>query len=255
MNLCRKKIAVFSRTTGPLLTALVSIICALGCGSVDEEPQGSILPVDRTPNASSGSSGSIGRDCELLLVESRLCNWPSVDELVSSSSANSNCVNLNGESGLMLAAYSKCEEAVQILLDAGADAGAKAHQGENALFYAALSGSESIVRKLLAAKVKPDIKTEDRWTPLMAAAAGGHTGIVSALVEAGAFSTMTALNGETPLSLASHCVDPGWDVTSDYSAPPVRRSMTVSEAAEVSFVGARPGAGCFPEVAEVLRGK
>lgn len=204
-----------------------------------------------SPDAPGAAAANVDA-CQDLLVESRLCNWPSVRKLLEAKTIDVNCPNSSKETALMLAAHSSCVEAVDLLLGAGADVNVKAAQGESALFYAAISGNAPIVNRFLEQGVEPDIKTKDYWTPLMAATAGGHVDTVRSLVENGAFIRSVTPKGHSPLLLASVCE--GRDFDLPWEDPHIFEPIRVSEVEpwEVSFVGIRPRGGCYTEIVELL---
>ena len=93
----------------------------------------------------------------------------------------------NGDTALMIAAYSANKPAVEALLAKGATMN---QDGWTALHYAATIGDNDIVKMLLAKSAALDAPSPNKTTPMMMAARGGHIYTVKALLDAGADASL-----------------------------------------------------------------
>lgn len=93
----------------------------------------------------------------------------------------------NGDTALMIAAYSSNKPAVEALLAKGATVN---QDGWTALHYAATIGDNDIVKMLLAKSAALDAPSPNKTTPMMMAARGGHIYTVKALLDAGADASL-----------------------------------------------------------------
>jgi len=93
----------------------------------------------------------------------------------------------NGDTALMIAAYSANKPAVEALLAKGATVN---QDGWTALHYAATIGDNDIVKMLLAKSAALDAPSPNKTTPMMMAARGGHIYTVKALLDAGADASL-----------------------------------------------------------------
>lgn len=105
----------------------------------------------------------------------------------------------NGDTALMIAAYSANKPAVETLLAKGATVN---QVGWTALHYAAAIGDNDIVKMLLAKSAALDAPSPNKTTPVMMAARGGHIYTVKALLDAGADSSLKNEAGMTALDFA-----------------------------------------------------
>jgi hypothetical protein len=104
-----------------------------------------------------------------------------IDDLSSLKSINWNQRNLNGDTGLHLAAANGHVEVVQQLLGKGAELEAKTNFGWTALHRAASAGHEKVVKLLLEKGADIEAKTNYGWTALHCAASAGHEKVVKLL--------------------------------------------------------------------------
>ena len=105
----------------------------------------------------------------------------------------------NGDTALMIAAYSANKPAVEALLAKGAVVN---QDGWTALHYAAAIGDNDIVKMLLAKSAALDAPSPNKTTPVMMAARGGHIYTVKALLDAGADASLKNGAGMTALDFA-----------------------------------------------------
>lgn len=105
----------------------------------------------------------------------------------------------NGDTALMIAAYSANKPAVEALLAKGANVN---QDGWTALHYAAAIGDNDIVKMLLAKSAVLDAPSPNKTTPVMMAARGGHIYTVKALLDAGADASLKNDVGMTAVDFA-----------------------------------------------------
>jgi len=103
--------------------------------------------------------------------------------LLDSPKINLEAAANNGDTALMIAAYTHNAEAVKALL--AHDAEPNRH-GWAPLHYAAAVGDVEIIGLLLEKSAYIDAESPNKTTPLMMAARGGHNEAAKALIEAGA---------------------------------------------------------------------
>lgn len=105
----------------------------------------------------------------------------------------------NGDTALMIAAYTANKQAVAALLTKDA---AVNRSGWTPLHYAAASGDDDIVKMLLDKAAIPDAPSPNKTTPMMMAARGGHIYVVKTLLDAGADATLKNDAGMTAIDFA-----------------------------------------------------
>lgn len=105
----------------------------------------------------------------------------------------------NGDTALMIAAYTANKAAVESLLAKGA---AVNKSGWTPLHYAAAAGDTDIVKMLLNKSAALDAPSPNKTTPVMMAARGGHIYAVKMLLDAGADATLKNDAGMTALDFA-----------------------------------------------------
>ena len=105
----------------------------------------------------------------------------------------------NGDTALMIAAFSKNQVAVEALLARDAEVN---RPGWTALHYAAAAGADTIVQVLLDHYAYIDADSPNKTTPLMMAARGGQTSTVLLLLDAGADPALQNQLGLSALDLA-----------------------------------------------------
>lgn len=105
----------------------------------------------------------------------------------------------NGDTALMIAAYTGNRPAIEALLAHGAEVN---QTGWAALHYAAAVGNNEIVQLLLDHYAYIDAESPNKTTPLMMAARGGHILTVKLLLDDGADATLKNEQGMTALDFA-----------------------------------------------------
>lgn len=105
----------------------------------------------------------------------------------------------NGDTALMIAAYTANKPAVEALLAKDATVN---QDGWTALHYAAAIGDNDIVKLLLDKSAALDAPSPNKTTPIMMAARGGHIYTVKALLDAGADASLKNDAGMTAIDFA-----------------------------------------------------
>ncbi len=105
----------------------------------------------------------------------------------------------NGDTALMIAAYTANKQAVTALLAKGAMVN---RSGWTPLHYAAASGDDDIVKMLLNKSAMLDAPSPNKTTPMMMAARGGHIYVVKMLLDAGADVALKNDAGMTAIDFA-----------------------------------------------------
>lgn len=118
-----------------------------------------------------------------LILTVRHKSWKVFSLLVASPATHLDARSRNGDTALMIAAFSAETVAAQTLIDKGAEIN---RPGWTALHYAAASGSLPIILKLLEKSAYIDAESPNKTTPLMMAARGGHQAAVTLLIKEGA---------------------------------------------------------------------
>lgn len=114
-----------------------------------------------------------------------------------------NEANARGDTLLTVAAYSKQEPAVALILRQPKVAvDARNKMGLTALSAAAFKGHVGIAKKLVAAKADVNAANGSKQTPLMFAALTGKLEVVEYLLSVGADPAASDASGNTPLKLA-----------------------------------------------------
>ena len=113
----------------------------------------------------------------------------------------------NGETPLIVAAHTRYEDIVQVLLDAGSTVNAENPHGGTALMAAASRGNPDIVQSLLAAGANVNRKGPQGRTALILAAMRGQTSVAQILLANGADPHVETERGQTALSLATRNSD------------------------------------------------
>ncbi len=144
--------------------------------------------------------------------------------------ADSNALDDNGEPAIVLAARSKCWNAVRALAELrGTRLDAANRDGSNTLMYAALHGEIELVRSLVARKAEVN---KTGWTPLHFAAANGHVEVIRFLLEHHAYIDAESPNGTTPLMMAARQAQPSSvRLLMDEGADPTPRNQSGLDAA------------------------
>lgn len=105
----------------------------------------------------------------------------------------------NGDTALMIAAYTANKAAVDALLAKGAEVN---RPGWTALHYAAAAGDNDIVARLLEKSAYIDAESPNKTTPIMMAARGGHILTVKLLLDEGADAMLKNEVGMTAIDFA-----------------------------------------------------
>ncbi len=119
--------------------------------------------------------------------------------MVNARTINIDLRTKNGDTALMIAAYSANKPAVETLLAKGA---AVNQEGWTALHYAAATGDNDIVKMLIDKSAAVDAPSPNKTTPVMMAARGGHIYTVKALLDAGADASLQNDAGMTAIDFA-----------------------------------------------------
>jgi ankyrin repeat protein len=144
--------------------------------------------------------------------------------------ADSNALDDAGEPAIVLAARSKCWNAVRALAELrGTRLDATNRDGSNTLMYAALHGETELVRSLVGRKAEVN---KTGWTPLHFAAANGHVEVIRFLLEHHAYIAAESPNGTTPLMMAARQAQPSSvRLLMDEGADPTPRNQSGLDAA------------------------
>jgi ankyrin repeat protein len=144
--------------------------------------------------------------------------------------ADSNALDDNSEPAIVLAARSKCWNAVRALAELrGTRLDAANRDGSTALMYAALHGETELVRSLVGRKAEVN---KTGWTPLHFAAANGHVETIRFLLEHHAYIDAESPNGTTPLMMAARQAQPSSvRVLVEEGADPTPRNQSGLDAA------------------------
>jgi len=165
----------------------------------DDETVAALLKRGFDPNATEPDRGESGLMIAIrekaMKVFKVLLNAPGID--LDQTAAN-------GDTALMLAAYTANEPAVQALLEKGA---AVNRPGWTPLHYAAASGDNAIVQMLLDKSADLNARSPNGTTPIMMAARGGHILTVKLLLDAGADATLKNQQGMTAIDFARQAGD------------------------------------------------
>jgi hypothetical protein len=122
-------------------------------------------------------------------------------DLLLRARAKVNARNLRDETPLMLAAWSRCEPCVEMLLERDALIDNPAAPW-TPLHYAAHQGDARIVARLLQAGARVDARSANGTTPLMMGAMSGVPDVAKALMKAGADPKLRNLNQDRAEDLA-----------------------------------------------------
>jgi hypothetical protein len=122
-------------------------------------------------------------------------------DLLLRARARVNVRNLRDETPLMLAAWSRCEPCVEMLLERDALIDNPAAPW-TPLHYAAHQGDARIVARLLQAGAKPDVRSANGTTPLMMGALSGVPEVAVALMKGGANPKLRNVNQDRAEDLA-----------------------------------------------------
>jgi len=128
----------------------------------------------------------------LLMLAVREKDAPMTDLLLRAR-ARVNVRNLRDETPLMLAAWSRCEPCVEMLLERDALIDNPAAPW-TPLHYAAHQGDARIVARLLQAGAKPDARSANGTTPLMMGAMSGVPDVAKVLMKGGADPALRNVN-------------------------------------------------------------
>lgn len=136
----------------------------------------------------------------LLMLAVREKDAPMTDLLLRAR-AKVNTRNLRNETPLMLAAWSRCEACVEMLLERGAPLDLPSGDW-TPLHYAAHQGDARIVARLLLAGADANAKSPNGTTPLMMGAMSGVPEVARALLKAGADPLVRNVNQDRAEDIA-----------------------------------------------------
>jgi len=122
-------------------------------------------------------------------------------DLLLRARAKVNARNLRDETPLMLAAWSRCEPCVEMLVEREALIDNPAAPW-TPLHYAAHQGDARIVARLLQAGARVDARSANGTTPLMMGAMSGVAEVAQALIKAGANPKLRNVNQDRAEDLA-----------------------------------------------------
>jgi ankyrin repeat protein len=144
--------------------------------------------------------------------------------------ADGNALDDAGEPAIVLAARSKCWNAVRALVELrGTRLDAANRDGSTAIMYAALHGELQLVRDMVGRKAEVN---KAGWTALHFAAANGHVELIRFLLEHHAYIDAESPNGTTPLMMAARQAQPSAvRILIDEGADPTPRNQSGLDAA------------------------
>jgi uncharacterized protein len=144
--------------------------------------------------------------------------------------ADGNALDDAGEPAIVLAARSKCWNAVRALVELrGTQLDAANQDGSTAIMYAALHGEFQLVRDMVGRKAEVN---KAGWTALHFAAANGHVELIRFLLEHHAYIDAESPNGTTPLMMAARQAQPSAArILIDEGADPTPRNQSGLDAA------------------------
>jgi ankyrin repeat protein len=154
----------------------------------------SLLQRGFDPNTVEADRGDSG-----LILAAREKSMKVFPVLLKARGINVNLRANNGDTALMIAAYTDNKPAVEALLAKGAVVN---QDGWTALHYAAAIGDNDIVKMLLDKSAAVDAPSPNKTTPVMMAARGGHIYTVKALLDAGADASLKNDVGMTAIDFA-----------------------------------------------------
>jgi ankyrin repeat protein len=125
----------------------------------------------------------------------------SIQVLLASPKTDLEAAARNGDTALMIACFTRNDDAVKALL--AHDAEVNRH-GWAPLHYAAAVGDVAIISLLLDKSAYIDTESPNKTTPLMMAARGGNNEAVKVLIEAGADVSLKNDQGMTAADFALH---------------------------------------------------
>lgn len=208
-SLDRAVSAVLSTTLMPVLVLMLIVVAPVHAGSYDDFFKA--LELDLAPVVQSLLERGIDPDTvearrgdPALIFAIRNGSPKALAVLLNARRLNLEARAPNGDTALMVAAYTGNREAVMALLDKGAEPN---RPGWTALHYAASVGNVEIVRILLEKSAYIDAEAPNKTTPLMMAARGGHTDTVKLLIEEGADASLRNTLGMTAADFARKFAD------------------------------------------------
>ena len=144
--------------------------------------------------------------------------------------ADGNALDDADEPAIVLAARSKCWNAVRALVELrGTRLDAANRDGSTAIMYAALHGELQLVRDMVGRKAEVN---KAGWTALHFAAANGHVELIRFLLEHHAYIDAESPNGTTPLMMAARQAQPSAvRILIDEGADPTPRNQSGLDAA------------------------
>ena len=156
----------------------------------------SLLQRGMDPNTIEPVRGETG-----LMVALREKAMKAFNTLLNARGINLEIRAANGDTALMIAAYTSNKPAVVALLAHEAEVN---QTGWTALHYAATVGNNEIVQLLLDHHAYIDAESPNKTTPIMMAARGGHILTVKLLLDGGADATLKNELGMTAIDFAKN---------------------------------------------------
>jgi ankyrin repeat protein len=135
-----------------------------------------------------------------LILSVRYRSWKVFALLLKTPATNINARSRNGDTALMIAAFTSETKAALGLIDKGAEINGP---GWTALHYASAVGNDSVIRKLIEHSAYIDAESPNKTTPLMMAARGGHVASVQLLLDEGADVIITNELGLNAIDFAN----------------------------------------------------
>ena len=134
-----------------------------------------------------------------LILSVRYRSWKVFALLLKKPDVQLNARSRNGDTALMIAAFTGETKAAIDLINKGAEINGP---GWTALHYASAVGNVSVIRKLIEHSAYIDAESPNKTTPLMMAARGGHVASVQLLLDEGADVLVTNELGLTAQDFA-----------------------------------------------------
>ena len=157
--------------------------------------------------ASASASVAVAKGCssggDALLFQACASGDVAVVRMLLSAGADTDIMDSNGVSPLLLSCSQRRDACALALISAGADPNARAASGLTPLLSASCFGLEDVSIALLAAGADTSVAAPGatRFSPLHLACYFGHDAIGLLLLASGAAATAQSASGATPLSL------------------------------------------------------
>jgi len=150
---------------------------------------------------------------DLLVFEATIAGNSQLLQELFSSGANSNCLDLIGQTPLHVAASHGNVEALKVIVESGANLAAKDKEGRTPLHISTSvsrfrENKLEVVKQLLLAGSDPNSKDDAGDTPLHSPARSGDLEVIKLLLKHGAVVNSEGKSGWTPLHLAALSTEP-----------------------------------------------